>query len=86
MCRTPFFFASLERDDDGMRVAEDAMDGRQGLEPGESIDVAESCVSHRSIVARFAGEKQEHLPGNNHAQASFIGNFYPLQDAKSPFS
>jgi hypothetical protein len=40
MYRMPFFSPPLERDDDGMRIAKEPVDGRQGLEPGKPINIA----------------------------------------------
>jgi hypothetical protein len=83
MCRTPFFFSAPEGNDYGMRIAEDAVYGRQGVEAGKSINVAElPYFCHDPIIARFQGENSPFLPGHNRASATFIGIIYPLQDAK----
>jgi len=82
--RRPFFFPPLEREDDSPSIAKDAMDGGQRVESWEAVQVAKlSCCWHRFIVTRFQGEKKAILLGNNGLSTALIGNFCPLQDAKS---
>lgn len=82
--RRAFFFSALEGENDGPRVAEDAMESGQWRESGEPVQIAKlSCGWHRFIVTRFQGQEKRKIPGKYQAQARFRGDFYPLQDAKS---
>jgi len=82
--RTPqqVFSASIQGNDDGVGVAEDATNGRGRKESRERVEVAESRGDgHTTIVTVFLGREMIEIPriiGNSSVQRPKVSHTNPL--------
>ena len=79
------FSRAFEWDDDGPRVAEDAVNAILGTEAREAIQIAELLeVGHARIVTGFSGEGKPAFDTNTRTFKARTIESYPLKNAMSP--
>jgi hypothetical protein len=82
-----FFSTAVQRENDGVGIAEDATNGGRGDEAWEGVEVVETSENgHAAIVTSFAAREKTKQPTKTSGFIASEAQSYPHESAKSLFS